>query len=815
MDWHRRLNNETNEYDLDQIGKSEGFSKINAFGNSSLLVIFFVGVFLFTPSLMALSKSFKGTNGQRIQINSLNLDSDMDTGITKLSGKVQVLFENELIQCDQATINEKKHTIEARGNLVITSPLTYVEGDHALLNYESNTGVIANGFIKSGQVVFEGQLIKKTGPQTYLAESARYTACDTCPPAWSFSGSSMKAELGGYAHIKNSILEVAHVPVFWLPYLIVPLKSERQTGLLIPSIEFEGDRGNAITMSYFWAISRSQDATLSVKNYSERGLKGLLNYRYLLNDSSGGNFDFGIIRDRLYATEEEKQNPQQSFSQTRWFINYDHRYELPNEFVQKTNLAMVSDLRYSRDFAEELPGQGAPALDNRVSLTRNSDSIHTSLDTSYYINQLKRDSQSDNRDAVHRWPEIKFSLAETNLGDSGLLFNFTGDYVNFVREDLAYDDVVVSDIGERSVDVSRKIISTTDTPSTGGVFDPEVDLIRTGQRLDLKPEISYPIRLGSLLDILPSAQFRHIQYSFNVDANDGTAFDSSPFRQFVQGRVSTRTRFYRIFQLDSSRGEHPMLIRHELEPEIILAGIPYIKDSDSPFFGQNAQVPSFIEDQPVSDADFQSQSRLQFDYNDRIINRNTASFVLSNRFIRKKWKYGQPEYKQIATVKLSQTYDFDEARATGRPTFPWSDISGAIDVRLDHFETNTLIRYFPYHNVTNSSSRWKIMTDRGAYFEMGFNQTFLITQRVEEAYSGRSETISFSAGFNSRYLDFSGGMATIPEQLSPLQLKVTSWSTNMNIKPPGNCWGIRVSINQIVGSPSPLVKFNFDFKFGG
>lgn len=799
-----------------------------------------------TPTAFAQTTSrLRTPNGGNIIVNSDKAYRDFERGVVELVGHVQVVYDNQYLSADRATIHINRQEVEAEGNLVINSPTAYVEGDKAIMNYGDNTGTIINGFVKSGQVLFEGRVVRKTGPQTYEAETAYYTACTTCPTAWSFAGSRIKAEIGGYAHIKNSVLEIANVPVLWLPYLIVPLKSERQTGFLIPSFDYSGAGGAALSSSFFWAISRSQDATFTLRNYARRGLKGLANYRYMLSDTSYGELNVGdILKDRAFANDDvfgqfvgNKSN--------RWFLTYDHVYELPRDFTQRTHLNFVSDLRYPRDFPEEVPGNGDSSLDNRISLWRNTEDTHASLDVDYYINQIKADPLASNEDAVHRFPELRYSLVDRPLGKSGLYFNLQTDYVNFSREDFAWDDVN-GDGGAapRTIDANRS------DPTGGGVFDPN-DVIRTGQRLDLQPEISYPFHVGRYVDIVPVVQFRHTQYSFNVNPPAGEDYNPTPYRQYVRGILTARTSFSRIYgQSESdanantlqtpprpsanlaqswvdaeSQGapiqapkvpdEHPTLYKHEIQPEFTLTGNPPITQSDSPFFGSGAQVPIFLLNQPISDSDFTAGRGLQFDYYDRIAIRNTASFAINNKLTQKSWRGDTPEYRQIANLRLAQSYDLDEAKRTGSgPTFPWSDLSALLDVRLNHFETNTLVQYFPYHNVTNTSSRVRFTDSLGDFFEVNFAQTYLITTRVEEAYAGRQDNVGLGAGFDTKYLTFTGGVDYDPRKYWPIDFRVKSWSTLVTLKPPGNCWGIRATFRQVIAGESTF-RLDFDYKFGG
>lgn len=794
-----------------------------------------VAISLYSQPAHAGAKTrLKAAGGLDVAANADWMFRDSEKQVIELKGNVQIVYEQQYISCDHARINLLTQEVEAYGNLVISSPQAYVEGESALLSYKDNTGVIMQGFVKSGQVIFEGKVVRKTGVSTYEAEDASFTACTTCPTAWTFSGTRIRAEIGGYAYIKNSVLRVADFPVLWLPYLVVPLKSERQTGLLIPSIGFSGNDGFTLQGSYFYAISRSQDATFTVFDYAQRGVKGMMNYRYMLSEQSQGEFNGAYLHDHVFETDPIFSNNPAGSHANRWFLNSKDYYELPNGFTSHVDLNLVGDLRYPRDFPDEVAGQGDPALENRMSLTRNTEHTHSSLDVDYYINQLQTSPIASNSSSVHRWPELQFSLIERPVTEdgplSGLLFNLKTDYVNFAREDYGYDDVAYTTQTlpngttqiVKGIDQTRSInsIGPDGTITRGGAFDPGVDIIRAGQRLDIQPELSYPFALGQYVDVLPDVQARYQQYSFDVSTPAGSGFDPTPYRQFVRTSVSTRMQFSRVYGGsgdDDTLSKPKMfttLYKHELEPEIVYASVPYLFQSNSPFFGQSTDLPAFLDEQPISDNDFQSGRGVQFDYEDRVTNRDTASFILGNRLMRKTYVDGNPVYKQVARWRLAQSYDFAEARKENQAKYPWSDVSSLLDLRFENIETNTLVRYYPYHNKANTSSRLRIMDSRGRFFQLNFTQTYLITRRPEDAYSGRTEDIGYSFGFQSKYIGLAGGIDYDPQGWSPINFLVKSWSIKMNLKPPGNCWGIRTSFSQSIGSVLGY-HIDFDYNFGG
>lgn len=811
-------------------------------------LIFFIilgsllSVLLYTADAQAVSSTRLLTkDGKPVQIVAESMFGDYERQTVNLVGNVQVSFDSQVLRSDRVILDKKLGRFTAEGNVVIASPTAYVEGSRAEISYEDSTGLIYDGFVKSGQVLFQGTVIRKTGPETYVAEKASYTACTTCPPAWSFSGSHIDAEIGAYAYIKSAWFYLGGVRFFWLPYLIVPLKSERQSGLLFPTFEFQRE-SVGLALPFFWAISRSQDLTITPKFYvampdsktPTRDPKFLFNYRYIFSEESSGETNFGFGYDNIFASDQNLPKLPGSERANRWFFSHDHIYNLPGGFINRANLGLVSDLRYSRDFPEEIKGLGDPALENRVSLTKNSESLHSSIEAAYYVNQLKSDPLESNSDSVHRFPEIRQSGVDRSLFGTRVFLRWDFNYVNFAREDFSYDDVIVS-----TGTPPRTIDRTRGTGGTGsGIYDPDKDQIRTGQRLDLRPELSAPVRIGRFLDLLPTLQFRHTQYSFNVSVPEGTAFDVIPTRQYIRGRLALRTQLSRVYDLANSPQHEetplnseaaktgifqalqppapvirPEKIKHEIEPEISISGIPWLQQTDSTFFGESSLSPIFVEGQPVSDSDFYSSKRLQFDYEDRITSRNIVSAQVTNRIVKKSWNGETPSYRQIVLVKNGISYEFDKPNRNANANF--SDFYTTIDARFANFDTNTSVRYFPLHRVFNTSSRAAIRDANGNYFQLSFSQNFRITEVIEEAYEKREENIGLAVGFNHRYATVSGELNYLPSAYSPIDFRLKSWSTMLDLRPPGDCWGLRLAISHILSEEKPRFTFGFDYKFGG
>lgn len=789
----------------------------------------FTAVALMTSLILSASLHAQTSVTDGVLINADSMFRDLTKKTVRLKGNVQVVFKGQHLSCDKAMLNLQTQQITAEGHVILYNEKAHVEGDRIVFNYHENTGFIYNGFVQSGQVVFQGEVVEKIGEDHYLATNAEYTACETCPPGWSFSGRKIDAEIGGYARIQRPVFRIGGVPILILPSLIVPLKSARQSGVLVPSMDFSQKGGVALSGIYFWAIDRSQDVTLTARWYKLRGYKILEDYRYVLSKDSYGHVQGAYMEDK--RLHEDYSFPSNG-NIDRWFLNYDHYQDLPNGFVHRADIRQVSDLRYTRDFPEEIQGHGDSALENKMSITKTTENQYSSVEADYYTNLLKNYPVQPNEDAVHRFPEIRYSYKERRLLENGPLVRFDLDYTNFTRDRWNYDDLIlcssiatnpVTQCPSKYVPAGSHLVTKSDGSQVTQVIEPvgargEVyhdgnfsraattpDLWRTGQRLDLQPTVSYPFQILRKVDLIPSVTYRETQYRFNVtQPTETTGFESTAERRYVQTDIKAKTEFSRVFgDLNDPKSER---WKHSIEPEFGYSQIPWMKTPNHPFFGDYRGLQYSRQYEPISDTDIGNPSTgVQFDYNDRTFERRVVNYTIDNRITRKFWVDGTPDYRTVTLFRIGQSYDFNEAQRD--KSHPWSSIDSLLDMRFEHFETLTTASYNPYAHKTNTSARLRGMVTPKNFVQLGYTQNFILDQDYALTPGGETRTYGVGGGFVSRYFEMEGQV-----DFSDITHQVNGWRYGLNIRPPGRCWVIHVDHTYVLnGDPQIHASLNFDF----
>ena len=739
-----------------------------------------------------------------------------------LKGNVNVIFEQNHLLCDEAFIDEENKTIIATGNVVLQNQRTTFRGEKIEMNYDNEKGRFYNGVITSGQVLFQSELIEKIGEDEYTAKDAYYTACLTCPASWGFTSSQVRAKIGDYAAIHRPWLHLMELPTLPLPYLVVPLNTKRRTGLLVPKSSSNADGGFTIEQPFYWAINQSSDATFSLIRYEKRGFQVLGNYRYMLSSNSSGEWNGSFLKDRSFNYKE------------RWFTQYKHFWELPQNYTQRTELALTTDRSFVIDFPNQLRYSGYAALDNSLSLTKSMKSSLLTLDTSYYISLIEPEIHlKDNRD-LHRMPEINFNLADQRIfKKQNLFFNLDLQYLNIARyrgrsfeHTRSGTDQCVS-IGNKDQDVCYAPVGQKDPFVYGTDYRGEPsanqygDLIRAGQRLDIMPSFHAPFWLGSGIDMDPSFAMRMTQYSLGVKSDPSQNYDSFPSRFYTQLGLSTKTYMSRMFEWNQKTR-----VKHTLIPEIDIKYIPKVHQSNHHFFGTREVLRYFREQQPIDDTDShwrQGGRGIQFDQNDRVIGRQIVNFSLTNKILSRSYLTEQSNqdnllnrntYNENLYFRISQAFDLNEAK-NGDNAKPWQDIRADARFNAGPVTQSILASHFPYHHRTlwQTSTHYNFMP--GNTVSLSYTKNYLIENQPPVDESTKDELILFGTTINFKYLYLHGLVEydlTARRELGEDNFK--RWRITTRFIPPGSCWFIKGDIENRLDTGIVNYSISMQFAFG-
>jgi len=292
----------------------------------------------------------------RVDIEADRMAYNSDTLIYRASGNVIITFEDGYIKADKVIFNRMTNEAEAQGNVFIKSGEDILEGEKAQFNIDSETGIMSDGkmFLDKNHLYLQGKTMEKKADATYYLRDGQATTCDGENPDWKFTGREMEVTIDGYGTIKRGSFQVNGVPALYIPYLIFPAKTTRQTGLLFPRISYSRDKlGWDVGIPFYWAVSENTDATFYQRYMDKRGFQEGVEFRYIVGEHSYGTMYADYLNDTKEVSESEGAavlHRDWREDHKRWSYYLDHETTFSPGFYLKTDIKRVSDRWYFRDF---------------------------------------------------------------------------------------------------------------------------------------------------------------------------------------------------------------------------------------------------------------------------------------------------------------------------------------------------------------------------------------------------------------------------------------------------------------------------------
>jgi LPS-assembly protein len=235
------------------------------------------------------------TGEREVAVDAESLSYDQATNTLSARGGVTLTRGDTTLTADEVVYDRTNEIAEARGHVVLRDPQATIEGTFAHINLGDETGWVEDSdttFNPSTYYLRAGRIEKLGGPHYSVARGV-FTTCECGgleKPSWSIAGQKTEVTLQGTGKVRGATFRVKDVPVLYVPYMLFPANTDRQTGLLIPRVGYSNRRGFQYEQPLFWAINKSSDATIGLDVETEARLGVLGEYRYVLSQAGRGAF---------------------------------------------------------------------------------------------------------------------------------------------------------------------------------------------------------------------------------------------------------------------------------------------------------------------------------------------------------------------------------------------------------------------------------------------------------------------------------------------------------------------------------------------
>jgi hypothetical protein len=738
---------------------------------------------------------------------------DRKTNKVEMIGHAVVREPGETLTADYMILDLNLRTLDARGNCVYTSAEALMYGEEMHFNLDTRTGSIVGGRVSNDKFTLSGERINKLGEGRFQTHWGEYTTCRDCGPSWSLMAEDVDLQFDGYAFMSNVTTKIKDASAFWLPYLIVPVKSRRQTGLLFPTISTGGENGFSFVLPFFWAINRSADMTFGVGDYTAKGLRLEWEGRYALSRRSGGKANFYYLHDRVFEADNAAPgggNPgggNPTSNPNRWGLVAGQLQELPLGIDEKLKVEEVSDQGYPVKFPADIPDASEPVLESSMSFSHTSDDFSafvqaTRIRDMLYYDYANGGLRAFNPNTVQVLPSLGLSSNDRSLFGTPIIGGLSMEAANFARQGTP---------------------TSTDflNPSLGNVPGNAISLLREAKRLSITPELYTTLRPFDSISLVPSAQYRSYFYNFN---------DQVPnlFRSYLLLQLDASTQLERIYTIDNP--DYPR-VKHLIRPMLTFSWIPQVTVRDDPNHQFDRQIAAMGP----------GRSGYDFDDNDIIPRDNSTSEV--NYFVPlgESVAYGfttqliqrhgaddapSPSYLTLAELSAGQAFNFLQYTGTNdRPApdnpQPFSRLFTHLNLNLNgKLTSDTTYYYYPYadpgkqHTITTTATYIleRAVHQRILTYDRSLSLTYALDRFACTSPDVCTEYLSPAAAFSiNDYI-----LPTISAQYTwigdPRWLLATA---DLKFQSPSQCWVFDIGGTYTFPNQGFAVSFNLSLNLTG
>lgn len=411
------------------------------------------------------------------------------------------------IAADEAILDQATEQFDANGNLVFQDSNFTVTADSLQAQMRSNRATLkgAQYWLHGQQVHGDAEKLQITINNNLILTNTNFT---TCPPdnvSWLLEAEKIKINSEEeWGEIWNAKLRVADIPVFYIPYMTVPVSDKRKKGFLYPSFSTSTTNGFEVSAPYYWNIAPEYDLTFTPNYMTNRGLFTKTEFRYLAGEAQNGRLNFEYLgSDRMIGG-----------SPNRYLYNWQHQGAIDKNWRVLTNFTEVSDNNYFNDLKSDVNR----ATDNQLSRIGEVSYFERDWDISTRVQDIKVLGEDEKPYQV--MPQVNFNYRAADFWNN-LDFGFNSELTNFAHQD---DDV------------------------------------NTATRLHMAPSLTLPIHgpSGSL-----TSQLKLMQTNYWQDKNN-TKFDTlddTVSRTIPQVRINGQINFERFTELFEQN------YRQTLEPQ--------------------------------------------------------------------------------------------------------------------------------------------------------------------------------------------------------------------------------------------------------
>jgi LPS-assembly protein len=356
--------------------------------------------------------------------------------IVTADDNVVVHDKGDVIFADHIIWDRSTNIMIATGNARIFTSKRVYRADSITYNLDTKAITSINFTGADYPRFIAGQQVTTPGFNHYRLTDALFTTSNRQNPSFHFKAGTIEYRPNDEVVLKNVVVYVGDVPVFYVPILVQSLTDSR------PTYQFQlGDSsqfGYFMENTYNWVANDKMRGSLEFDVREKRGFAGGVDVQYFPSQTSDILLKTYYAQDNLYSQSDPSVPNAPNHGDladhnaydgvpydNRYRVAYQHYLQFGPDFSSTADLNFWSDPWVTRDYFQgEYQQENQPA--NFVSLNQYNPNFTISLLASPQVNPFF--------ETVERLPEFEVESKQQKLFGTPIEYTSQSSVVNFERK---------------------------------------------------------------------------------------------------------------------------------------------------------------------------------------------------------------------------------------------------------------------------------------------------------------------------------------------------------------------------------------------
>lgn len=475
-----------------------------------------MGVAVFLTLALLSPSSFAQENNQ-VEVNGDQIEYQAGTNLMIVKGNVSVIRGDTTLYADQIKFDRQTQQAYAYGHVVLETPQGEIWAEELEYDFKKGTGDFKSARLMSHPYYAWGESISRVDEDHFVMENGYLTTSDYDDPGYRITSDRIDIIINDEAIARRSKFKVGKVPFLYIPKYSHDLKQKPRVRV---TPGHSSNFGAYVLTAWRYELNDYLNGRVLL-DYRERkdfasGINGeyrIPNYgkgvfrTYYMNERNIG--DNHLWDERLTPTIERERYR----AEIRHDWDIDQQTKLIGQYVNLSDPDIIQDY-FEREYRED-------ANPNTfMLLSRSSAYGNLSLRVDKNINRFNS--------SVERLPELRHSLTNQEIGESGFYVKSTNSLSNLVEKSA------------RPVSSKERTV-----------------------RFDTDNELSKPFK-WAFLEMRPFIGSNHTYYSKTLNARD-----DNTVRSLFKAGWDVSTKIFRVFDVDSDlMGVEINQLRHLITPSL-------------------------------------------------------------------------------------------------------------------------------------------------------------------------------------------------------------------------------------------------------